>query len=642
MASITNIKNIIFLGRQIESVQISELEIEKDSMAIGGYGKIYRIEDGLALNSACSWVVKVSLQEEKANKSGYRSMRELLSKLKEFQNNNYTDPLDMLADYPPLIGFPEALWEGELDGNHVYCYLMPDLNSLGFILFDDLITDDTLHENYIAGLFDENMMQRRFRGVYQLAKTFELLTNKFKFLHGDIKAKSVWVHKDEPKMALIDYDGGHFYNSFWNNMSFNSKVIVEVPIWGERQEWLAPEILRKINQEAETAKMEVSPESEAWSFACGTFQLLTGFSPYAFLKELQYEILMSYHKSNEWPYYVIGDGELKDADTLQFFTSLIEAIKKYDEIWMTLSDVFNKGFDKPKKRHTYNVWESICFKTIKTKEPSAKINVSEKILEGESCTLSWNIDVGFTKLNGVSVPNNFSESKEWLVVPKLSVKNEFGTWPISVPLEIVKKVVVNSCSLSEEKIKVGSEVNINWNVQNVDKIYILLKGKKFEVNGVSYTYSPDPGDIISINFISKYGLQEELIELKPNVIIPVKINFFKVNRTFTAETLPVIFSWNVEEANTIEIAGEKLTAEANTELQIRPKSSTEYKLIARNDFFEASEAIYIEVMPIPKINLKLPEMPKLKMEIPDILGSVPDIIKEQKRIRSRLKDLFGK
>ena len=136
--------------------------------------------------------------------------------------------------------------------------------------------------------------------------------------------------------------------------------------------------------------------------------------------------------------------------------------------------------------------------------------------------------------------------------------------------------------------------------------------------------------------------QEELIELKPNVIIPVKINFFKVNRTFTAETLPVIFSWNVEEANTIEIAGEKLTAEANTELQIRPKSSTEYKLIARNDFFEASEAIYIEVMPIPKINLKLPEMPKLKMEIPDILGSVPDIIKEQKRIRSRLKDLFGK
>ena len=630
------------MERQIRSVQISELEIERESIAIGGYGKIYRVESELVLNAASSWVVKVALQEEKANKSGYRSMKELISKLKEFQNTNYTDPLEILADYPPLIGFPEAMWEGELDGNQVYCYLMPDLNSLGFTLFDDLITDDALHEKYIAGLFDENIMQGRFRGIYQLGKTFDLLLGKFKFIHGDIKAKSIWIHKDEPKMALIDYDGGHFYNSFWNNMPFNSKVVVEVPIWGERQEWLAPEILRKINQEAETAKMEVSPESEAWSFACGIFQLLTGFSPHAFLRELQYEILMSYHKSNEWPSYVIGDGDLKETDTLQFFSSLIEGIKKYDEIWLPLSGVFNKGFDNPKKRHNYSAWASIFLKIIKNKEPFAKVDVSERILEGESCTLSWNIDGGLTKLNGLTVPNDYSESEAWVDVPKLSVKNEFGTWMISVPLEIVKKVVVNSCSLSENKIKIGSEIQINWNVLNVAKIFVMINGDKFEANGNSYTYTPDPGDSIIVKFISKYGLQEESIELQPNVICPVKINSFKANRTFTAETLPIIFSWNVDEANTIEIAGEILTSEDNNQLQIRPKVSKEYKLIGRNEFFEASETIYIEVLPIPKINLKLPDMPTIKMETPDLFGTVPDIIKEQDRILSRLKDLFRK
>ncbi|MBL0233802.1 MAG: hypothetical protein IPQ08_09060 [Chitinophagaceae bacterium] len=68
-------------------------------------------------------------------------MKELYNKLKEYQQlHMIVDPLEILADYPPLIGFPEAMWEGELDGNQVYCYLMPDLNSLGFTLFDDLIT----------------------------------------------------------------------------------------------------------------------------------------------------------------------------------------------------------------------------------------------------------------------------------------------------------------------------------------------------------------------------------------------------------------------------------------------------------------------------------------------------------------------
>ncbi|MBL0233801.1 MAG: hypothetical protein IPQ08_09055 [Chitinophagaceae bacterium] len=85
-----------------------------------------------------------------------------------------------------------------------------------------------------------------------------------------------------------------------------------------------------------------------------------------------------------------------------------------------------------------------------------------------------------------------------------------------------------------------------------------------------------------------------------------------------------------------------MTSEDNNQLQITPKVSKEYKLIGRNEFFEASETIYIEVLPIPKINLKLPDMPTIKMETPDLFGTVPDIIKEQDRILSRLKDLFRK
>jgi len=633
----------MFLERYLEPIQISELEIENETLAVGGYGKIYRIENELSSTEMDKWVVKVSLQEEKINKSGYRSMKELLSKLKEFQTSNYQNPLEFLVDYPPLIGFPEALWEGELDGNQVYCYLMPDLNFLGFKLFDDLITDDSLHENYIAGLFNRNVMQQRFRCIYQLAKTFDLLINKFKFIHGDIKAKAIWIHQDEQRVALIDYDGGHFYDNILNKITLSSTVKVEVPIFGERQEWLAPEILKKINQDTATAKMEVSPESEAWSFACGVFQILTGLTPFAFLNELQYEIALTYNANNKWPDCNSREPYLKEEAVLAFFRQLIDGVKQYEEIWRTLLLVFNEGFKKSKLRPTYKQWEAICFQTIEAKEPRTQISVSTpKLLEGDFCDISWHSDALLMKFNGVVVPNQSSKFMDWQTIPIINVLNEFGTWPIDVPIEIVKKVVVQSCNLVIENIKLGSEATIKWKVLNAAKIIIAIKGRKYEVDGDSYSFIPDPGEIVTIFFKSKHGLHEERRDLEPKVVTPVKIIYFKASRTFTAETLPLIFSWKVEAANNIEIAGEKPVFESQGQLQIRPTRSGEFKLIAKNEFFEDSKTIYIEVMAIPKIDLKLPEMPKIYLKIPDLLGSVPEILKEQQRIKSRLKDIFGK
>lgn len=640
MKLIKNIKDLIFLERYLESVSFYELEIEDKSIAVGGYGKIYRIENGLPLNSPGEWVVKISFDDEKANRTGYRSMKELFVKMKDFQRLNFSDPLEMLATYPPLIGFPEVMFEGELEGNRIYCYIMPDLNSLGFTLFDEVLTDDPLHEKYISGLFVKGDVQFRIRCIYQLAKTFNLLVNKFNFIHGDIKAKSIWIHNVEPRVALIDFDGGHFYQQ-WNIFSTNKSVVIDVPIWGERQEWLAPEILRKINLDAASAKMEVSIASEAWSFACGIFQMLTGLGPYAFLKELQFGTLSLYHENNVWPSTISEKSLFKETATLDFYNQLTGVLEKYHELWEALSSVFNKGFSKPKSRISFNDWEVICYRLVKIKEPVVDFSVSvPRVLEGDSCTIAWNIDCGIVKLNGQLVNNNSHVTKEWDRAPQLMVINEFEKWTFTAPVEIVRKVKVISCALSENTVKHGSTVKIMWHAENVASVSLVRKGKPSEVMTNEIEVVPEKGETFEMIFRSKHGLHFEQITLQPKVVEPIIIHYFTSDRKFIAETLPVQLSWSVENAENMELSGIQRLSDSIGLLQIRPLKSIEYILVAKNEFFEETRSVYIEVMSIPKINLKIPELPKLNITLPDLVNQVPDIMSETAKMKKWLKDLF--
>jgi hypothetical protein len=45
-------------------------------------------------------------------------------------------------------------------------------------------------------------------------------------------------------------------------------------------------------------------------------------------------------------------------------------------------------------------------------------------------------------------------------------------------------------------------------------------------------------------------------------------------------------------------------------------------------------------MSIPKINLKIPELPKLNIALPDLVNQVPDILSETAKIKKWLKELF--
>jgi serine/threonine protein kinase len=512
------------------------------------------------------------------------------------------------------------------------------------VLLDDILQSDDF-EQYFSGLFDNNELQRRLRLGYQFAKTLHLLWSQFKFLHGDIKAKSFWIHKEKPLTALIDFDGGHFRQNTVQSIVGNIKQIISntPPIMGENQEWLAPEIMKEVDIGSTQAKLSVTESSDYWAFNVGLFQLISGLPPFSHLNEHSYGACVDYYKNYEWPYYELSDKRFKSSEILNVYKSVLEHLNQYKLLFECWIRTLNEGFLKKNKRTDYNEWITILYDSILEKKTFIKIEPSTKyILEGDLLTFSWETLDGFVYFQGIRRNNIDSESIAVSTHPQLLISNEFGKWSIDVPVEIVKRVNVSKCVLTEPKVKIGESAKIIWNATGVEAIYFIRQHSNQKIENDFIEFVPEAGDVVKVVFESKYNLERKEFSLMPIVVSPVQIEYFKSDRLFIAETMPITISWSVQNADFVEISDFRNQVEQYGTIQIRPKSSQEIILKAKNDFFEDNKSVYVDVMPVPKINVNIPELPKLNISTPSIFNQIPTIYSKADMLKKRLNDILKK
>lgn len=618
----------------------TELTLKEELRASGGYGQLFELQTIIAhaLPPPTKWLVKLCSAEIETNRTGFERICRLFSLLRDWQQQSEYDVDDVLLHFGPLIGFPQAAFTCEWEDQQHYGYLMPDLASLGFVPFDDLSTNRT--EQYINGLWRPEKWQATLKGVHGLAKTLELLHDTFNFIHGDLKAESIWYHPDRNQFALIDYDGGSFRKNFFSQFLSN---LTEPKIKGAIQGWLAPEIMKASNEDAAEARWQVTSYSDYWSFACGVFHLLIGVLPFAFLKVDVYQTRRQYHKHNPWPSLEpIDDLLAHTADEQADWESLLSLCRPHNDLWQLFTTTFNTGFAQKEKRPGYNKWVQTLAATVADKTSALTIHITpQTILEGEEATLTWQCTNGHLVVNGVNYKDGGERKLNLQDYPSLKVVNAIGEWPVSLPLEIIKRPRVRSVSSSVAFVKNGDAVELQWDVDFAEKIIVSTNGMNTVVSHSPFSFVPNASQEVSLRFYSKNNLHVEARSLFIEVVKPVEIRFFKVDRAFIAETLPVTFSWQVENADGLSISGVDRKLEASGEVTIRPKASGEYILIAFNKCFKTELSLYIDVLPVPKIDhLRLPQLPKLDVQLPDLTGNVPEFMCRLSEPQSIFKKIF--
>lgn len=618
----------------------TELMLNEEPRASGGYGRLFELQTTIthALPPSTKWLVKLCSVDIATNQTGFERIGRLFSLLRDWQHQSQYDVEDVLLQFGSLIGFPQAAFTCEWDEQQYYGYLMPDLASLGFVPFDDISTNSP--EDYINELQKPVAWQARLKGVHGLAKTLELFHESFNFIHGDLKAESIWYHPVQNQFALIDYDGGSFRKNFvgqlWSNLT-------EPKIKGAIQAWLAPEIMKASDEAAAEARWQVTSHSDYWSFACGVFHLLSGIVPFAFLNPDIYKTRQNYHKHNNWPSLEPIDNLLSfNADQRVELGNYLTLCRPHNGLWQLFATTFNTGFAHKEKRPSYGEWVQTLAATVADKTSALTIHITpQTILEGEEATLTWQCADGHLFVNGVNYKNGGERKLNLQDYPLLKVVNAFGEWPVSLPLEIIKKPRVRSVSSSIPFVKEGNAVALHWDVDFAENIIVSANGVDTVLTSSPFSFVPNASQEVSLQFYSKNNLHVETRSLSIEVIKPVEIRFFKVDRAFTAETLPVTFSWHVENANELSVSGVERKLEASGELTIRPKQSGEYTIIASNKCFKTEQSLYIEVLPVPKIDhLRLPQLPEINVQLPDLTGNVPEFMRRLSEPQSIFKRIF--
>lgn len=642
--TITQLTDILYTGWHLTSLPPSMIDIPQEPFASGGYGDLYTLDGQVTASLDCTWVVKVSRKGRgAATMEGYRNIRELTAKISHYQQSNYAHYTDFLARYSPLVGFPQACFKGVLEGEEIYGYVMPNLYSLGFVLLSDLLEHEEKMTEYQEGRHNADEIERRIRCARLLADTFHLLQKEFKYLHGDVKALSVWVQEDNHLCALIDYDGGLFDLNPLQRMMTKGLGINQPKIFGQLQEWLAPEILREVNDETKEARLYVSFESDNWSFAVGAFQVITGLQPFIFIREMVYASLAEYTERFAWPVTAEDDALFHPADALAEIAAYFKFFEQYSGLWSAWRRVLGEGFYSKNARYDGGRWVEAFDPYITHRKPLVRVKSSDPcILAGQEAQIEWDGGGAGIRINGRPLKTRGAVRLPWERSPVMVAVNEFGEYPVNVPLEVVPLPAVSFCRLVKEHVGAGSAAEVEWVCEHVAEIVVSRGGITHQIKTATFEFYPVKGETIELIFWSKYRLKEERFLLSPVVIEPVRASFI-ANRKITAETLPVNLTWETFNADLVQISGLQVTLPLSGQQPVRPLVATEYVLTASNEFFTERRIVYIDVLPIPKIgNLNLPQPPDLRIGAPGISIRLPAVTDARNEVVRRIKHLLKK
>lgn len=326
------------LGIFPEFNDIKKIEIDSIPFAEGGFGKIYYCNKINGKKPKVDQVIKIF----KDNGQGcadhsLKTTKGLVEKLVHTKNDMEAFQLDFFHEYPALIGMPQFVFEGELDGEKIAGFSSNNLVKLGYVPFSNVLDSDLMNKYF--GLKFELLLSK----AYHLARAFKLLRS-YHFIHADLKTENFFVDMENGSIALIDFDSGAIIE--------NSED--DTYTWGTPQDMLAPEIFTQMSNNNNS--ISVNLNTDRWSVTVAIHYLIMGYHPLFFLNDLSKNTMDQYFSEFNWPEVDISKPYFSN-DNKDAYSYYLEDIKELPaEIYQNIEYTINQGFTKPNHRVTYDQW----------------------------------------------------------------------------------------------------------------------------------------------------------------------------------------------------------------------------------------------------------------------------------------------
>ncbi|WCM43295.1 hypothetical protein MG290_06445 [Flavobacterium sp. CBA20B-1] len=337
-------------------------------------------------------------------------------------------------------------------------------------------------------------------------------------------------------------------------------------------------------------------------------------------------ILTLSENSNLWNKY-----QVKDTQYLLFTEADFEDFEN-SEIYKDLQNLSNSIKSLTRILTSYlsekNYLNLTSFEHYLTAPKIISFRTNEKeILKGKSIELSWNIE-NYDKIsinNGVgnvTAKHSISVSPTNTATYKLLAENAFDKTENELTITVLPLPKIKEFHSKQQKIELGNETQIVWNIENAEKVelhwlgnmeVIPLKGEK--------NISPTEHTNYKLIVTALDGVTIEEKEITVQVFKRVEIKSFVSDLDFVVESLPIILSWDIDNASSITLSSNMqadIDVTGKSEIEILPKRTTVFYLKANNELFSVtSSQIKIEVQNIPTFNPSIiPRLPSGKDLIP--------------------------
>ncbi len=159
---------------------------------------------------------------------------------------------------------------------------------------------------------------------------------------------------------------------------------------------------------------------------------------------------------------------------------------------------------------------------------------------------------------------------------------------------------------SAESILIGQQTKLEWMVRNAHRTEVVTSDGTVVGSGEvgSISVSPTMNEKYQLKGYSKADPEifvEQTIVVK--VIEQVQIVGFMADKESIIETEKVVLSWKVENATSVEISPSVGELKKRKKVDVYPKSTTIYRLTARNELSMDEATVTIEVRQLPKIDM---------------------------------------
>lgn len=275
----------------------------------------------------------------------------------------------------------------------------------------------------------------------------------------------------------------------------------------------------------------------------------------------------------------------------------------------------------------------------------------DRYVVGSTIHLKWHVENATSVMledSDVSVYNECEITVEKAVRVQLTAVNDYTQTTKSVAIKPMPLPTIKKFRSNFSNIRSGQLVKISWHIDHTSKIEIRTNDFIREVRPIDSMEIrlSETQDVILRAYSYDPAVYEDRI-CHIDVLSEVEIISAEADAQFIVESRPVKLRWNIKNADSIMLYPQNIELVGQSEIEVFPRRTTTYRLIASNLISQREVSISVGVQPLPQIDtklladletIKLPEINQVNLSAASSMEKLSEwmLSSQEPKIESRL------